>query len=233
MSVELVQFMSQLLNLDMFIQMFTHVTFAENKRSWQWEDASFFAEFIYVLCLPWCCQLLLQCSLVRVSTCSVCLGFCAIVDCADDYRSRPVWYSLCASFIYSRCSSFFCLGFNPVFLLLVCLVFVPCLYTAQRNLVLNKKNYYAFLRLSPKSFISAWHYISGILQLTKFVRVHTPWHLQRMLCSNLIAGQYATGQYIVIHTSLHHVKKPGALFNLHCRIFALQRDSNLKAMFSL
>ena len=33
MSVELVQFMSQLLNLVMFIQIFTHVKFAENKRS--------------------------------------------------------------------------------------------------------------------------------------------------------------------------------------------------------
>ena len=29
----------------MFIQIFTHVKFAENKRSWQWEDLSFFAEF--------------------------------------------------------------------------------------------------------------------------------------------------------------------------------------------
>jgi hypothetical protein len=35
MSVELVQFMSQFLNLVMFIQIFTHV---ENKCSWQWED---------------------------------------------------------------------------------------------------------------------------------------------------------------------------------------------------
>ena len=33
MSVELVQFMSQLLNLEMFIQIFTHVKFADNKRS--------------------------------------------------------------------------------------------------------------------------------------------------------------------------------------------------------
>jgi hypothetical protein len=33
MSVELVQFMFQLLNLVMFIQIFTHVKFAENKRS--------------------------------------------------------------------------------------------------------------------------------------------------------------------------------------------------------
>ena len=33
MSVELVQFMSQLLNLVMFIQIFTHVKFAENKSS--------------------------------------------------------------------------------------------------------------------------------------------------------------------------------------------------------
>jgi hypothetical protein len=33
MSVELVQCMSQLLNLVMFIQIFTHVTFAENKCS--------------------------------------------------------------------------------------------------------------------------------------------------------------------------------------------------------
>jgi hypothetical protein len=33
MSVELVQFMSQFLNLVMFIQIFTHVKFAENKRS--------------------------------------------------------------------------------------------------------------------------------------------------------------------------------------------------------
>ena len=33
MSEELVQFMSQLLNLVMFIQIFTHVKFAENKRS--------------------------------------------------------------------------------------------------------------------------------------------------------------------------------------------------------
>jgi hypothetical protein len=33
MSVELVQFMSQLLNLVMFIQIFTHVKFVENKRS--------------------------------------------------------------------------------------------------------------------------------------------------------------------------------------------------------
>ena len=34
-----------LLNL-MFIQIFTHVKFAENKHIWQWEDVSFFAEFI-------------------------------------------------------------------------------------------------------------------------------------------------------------------------------------------
>ena len=47
MSVELVQFMSQLLNFVMFIQTFAYVKFAENKRSWQWEDVSFFAEFIY------------------------------------------------------------------------------------------------------------------------------------------------------------------------------------------
>ena len=33
MSVELVKFMSQLLNLVMFIQIFKHVKFAENKRS--------------------------------------------------------------------------------------------------------------------------------------------------------------------------------------------------------
>jgi succinate dehydrogenase hydrophobic anchor subunit len=33
MSVEFVQFMSQLLNLVMFIQIFTHLKFAENKRS--------------------------------------------------------------------------------------------------------------------------------------------------------------------------------------------------------
>ena len=33
MSVELDQFMSQLLNLVLFIQIFTHVKFAENKRS--------------------------------------------------------------------------------------------------------------------------------------------------------------------------------------------------------
>ena len=46
-SVELVQFMSQLLNLYMFIQIFTRVKFAENKCSWQWEDVSFFAEFIF------------------------------------------------------------------------------------------------------------------------------------------------------------------------------------------
>ena len=51
MSVELVQFMSQLLNLVMFIQIFTHVKFAENKRSWQWEDVSFFAEFVRKLVL--------------------------------------------------------------------------------------------------------------------------------------------------------------------------------------
>jgi hypothetical protein len=43
MSGELVQFMSQVLNLVMFIQLFTHVKFAENKSSWQWEDISFFA----------------------------------------------------------------------------------------------------------------------------------------------------------------------------------------------
>jgi hypothetical protein len=35
MSVEL-QFFSQVLNLVMFIQIFTHVKFAENKLSWQW-----------------------------------------------------------------------------------------------------------------------------------------------------------------------------------------------------
>ena len=45
MSVELVQFMSQLLNLVMFTQIFTRAKFAENKRSWQWEEVSFFAEF--------------------------------------------------------------------------------------------------------------------------------------------------------------------------------------------
>ena len=44
-SVELVQFLSQLLSLVMFIQIYTHVKFAENKRSWQWEDVYFFAEF--------------------------------------------------------------------------------------------------------------------------------------------------------------------------------------------
>jgi transposase len=44
--VELVQFMLHLLNLVMFIQIFTHVKFAENKLSWQWEDVYFFAEFI-------------------------------------------------------------------------------------------------------------------------------------------------------------------------------------------
>jgi hypothetical protein len=44
--------MSQLLNLVMFIQIFTHVKFAENKRRWQREDVPFLAEFIllqYVL----------------------------------------------------------------------------------------------------------------------------------------------------------------------------------------
>ena len=46
MSVELVQFMFQLLNLVMFIQIFTHVKFAENIRSWQWEEVYFFAEFV-------------------------------------------------------------------------------------------------------------------------------------------------------------------------------------------
>ena len=45
MPVEMVQFMYQSLNLVMLIQIFTHVKFAENKRSWQWEDISFFAEF--------------------------------------------------------------------------------------------------------------------------------------------------------------------------------------------
>ena len=40
MSVELVQFKSQLLNL-MFIQIFIRVKFAENKCSWQWEYVSF------------------------------------------------------------------------------------------------------------------------------------------------------------------------------------------------
>ena len=44
MSVELIQFMSQLLSLVMFIQIFTHVKFAENKSSWQWEDL--FSEFM-------------------------------------------------------------------------------------------------------------------------------------------------------------------------------------------
>ncbi|CDQ83304.1 unnamed protein product [Oncorhynchus mykiss] len=34
MSVELVEFMSQLLNLVLFIQIFTHVKFAENKCTW-------------------------------------------------------------------------------------------------------------------------------------------------------------------------------------------------------
>ena len=47
MFVDLVQFMSQLMNLVMVIQIFTHVKFAENKRSWQWEDVSFFAELIF------------------------------------------------------------------------------------------------------------------------------------------------------------------------------------------
>jgi hypothetical protein len=46
MSVELVQFVSQLMNLVMFIQIFTNVKFAENKHSWQREDVSFFAELI-------------------------------------------------------------------------------------------------------------------------------------------------------------------------------------------
>ena len=42
MTVELVQCMSKCLNLVMFIQIFTHVKFVENKRSWQWKDVSFF-----------------------------------------------------------------------------------------------------------------------------------------------------------------------------------------------
>jgi hypothetical protein len=49
MSVELVQFLSQLLNLVMFIQIFPHVKFAENKCSWQWEDVSFFAELKIII----------------------------------------------------------------------------------------------------------------------------------------------------------------------------------------
>ena len=50
MSVELVHFMSQLLNLVMVIQIFTHIKFAENKSSWQWEDIFyFFAEFTTAL----------------------------------------------------------------------------------------------------------------------------------------------------------------------------------------
>jgi hypothetical protein len=44
MFLELVQFMSQVLNL-MFIQIFTHVNIAENKRSWHWEDIYFFVYF--------------------------------------------------------------------------------------------------------------------------------------------------------------------------------------------
>ena len=47
MSVELLQ----LLNL---VMLFTHVKFAENKCSWQWDDVSFFAEFIlHSTLLPW------------------------------------------------------------------------------------------------------------------------------------------------------------------------------------
>ena len=46
--------------------------------------------YICSLCSPWCCWLLLQCPLVRVSTCAVCFGLRALVDCADDYGSRPV-----------------------------------------------------------------------------------------------------------------------------------------------
>jgi hypothetical protein len=42
MSVELVQFMSQLLNLVMSKQIFTHVKFIFTKHSWQREDVSFF-----------------------------------------------------------------------------------------------------------------------------------------------------------------------------------------------
>ena len=48
MSVELVQFMSQLLNLVMFIQIFTHVKFAENKYCWQWKEVYFFC-WVYIL----------------------------------------------------------------------------------------------------------------------------------------------------------------------------------------
>lgn len=43
MSVELVQFMSQLLNLVMFIKIFTHVKYAENKHS----ERMFLFLFIY------------------------------------------------------------------------------------------------------------------------------------------------------------------------------------------
>ena len=46
MSVELVQFMSQLLNLVMFIQISTRVKFAENKHS-ERTFYLFFAEFIH------------------------------------------------------------------------------------------------------------------------------------------------------------------------------------------
>jgi hypothetical protein len=60
MSVELVQCMSQLLNL-MFIQIFTHVKFAENKRSWQWEDDYFFAECMCVcVCVYICVYILIE-----------------------------------------------------------------------------------------------------------------------------------------------------------------------------
>ena len=45
MYVEFVQFMSQLLNLVMVIQIFTHVKFAENKCSWQW--GRFFFCWVY------------------------------------------------------------------------------------------------------------------------------------------------------------------------------------------
>ena len=57
MSMELVQFVFQLLNLVMINQLFTHVKLAENKRIWQWEDVYFFAEFISswfnVISLKW------------------------------------------------------------------------------------------------------------------------------------------------------------------------------------
>ena len=86
--------------------------------------------------------------------CAVCCVFCAfvalwmeqmttgLVPCVNHHARVLFIQGTPRSFVW-------------VSTLCLCYVFVwsssPCLYTARRNLGLNKKNYYAFLRLSPES----------------------------------------------------------------------------------